>query len=97
MYNSTLQTVLDILGAIVRFIGLVAFGLGIGWLVLEFLRKGQQAWQLQIALFLGFIILVITMASALSPAALGGFGIGIGVGILVWGLPKKKVDEEKKK
>ncbi|HTX89797.1 MAG TPA: hypothetical protein VMC09_01160 [Anaerolineales bacterium] len=92
--NSTLQTVLDILGALVRFIGLAAFGLGFGWLVLEFFRKGQQAWQLQIAIFLGFVVLIIAAASSLAPAALGGLGIGIGVAFFVWGMPRKKKEEE---
>ena len=94
--NPTLQTVLDIVGALVRFVGLLAFGLGLGWLVLEFFRKGQQAWELQIALFLGFVVLVIAAASSLTPAALGGFGIGVAVAFFVWGMPKKKKDEEEK-
>jgi hypothetical protein len=72
----------------------VAFGLGMGWLLLEFFRKGQQAWQLQIALFLGFVCLVIAAARILTPAALGGFGIGVAVAVFVWGLPKKKKAEE---
>jgi amino acid permease len=92
--NPTVQLVLDILGALVRFVGLLAFGVGMGWLVLEFFRKGQQAWQLQIAIFLGFVVLVIAAASTLAPAALGGFGIGLAVAFFIWGFPKKKKNEE---
>jgi len=76
---------------------MVLFGLAVGWVVLEFLRKAEQAWQLQIALFLGFVGLGIGMAIFLTPAALGGFGIGLGVAIFLWGLPKKEKTEEEKK
>jgi hypothetical protein len=94
MYPVWLVIVLDILGAIIRLIGLAAFGVAAGWLTLEFFRKAQQAWQLQGAIFLGFVGLGIAMACFLSPAALGAFGIGIGVAIFIWGLPKKGKKEE---
>jgi len=97
MYPQWLQIAIDIIGALIRLVGLVLFGLATGWLTLEFFHKAAQAWQLQIALFLGFVGLAIAMAVFLSPAALGGFGIGVGVAIFLWGLPKKqKVEEEKK-
>jgi hypothetical protein len=94
MNNTVLETVLQILGQLVRFVGLLAFGLGFGWLVLEFFRKGQQAWQLQIAIFLGFVMLIIAVAASLAPAALGGFGLGLGIAFFVWGMRTKKKDEE---
>ncbi len=96
MYPDWLQIVLDLLGALIRLVGLVLLGLGSGWLVLEFLRKAEQAWQLQIALFLGFVGLAIAMAVFLAPAALGGFGIGVGVAVFLWGLPKAAKKEEEK-
>ena len=97
MYPAWLQITIDIIGALIRLAGMVLLGLGVGWLVLEFLRKADQAWQLQIALFLGFVGLAVAMAHFLTPAALGGFGIGVGVAIFLWGLPKKeKVEEDKK-
>jgi hypothetical protein len=95
MYNSTLETVLEILGAIVRFIGLLGFGAAFGWLVLEFFRKGEQAWPLQVAIFLGFVVLIIAAAATLTPAALGGFGLGLTAAMFIWGLPRKKKEEEK--
>jgi hypothetical protein len=90
---------INLLGAILRIAGMVLLGLGAGWLTLEFFRKAQQAWQFQIALFLGFVGLVIAMAVFLSPAALGGFGVGVGVAVFLWGMPKKQAEEkvEKKK
>ncbi len=91
-----LQIVLDILGALLRLLGMALFGLGSAWLAIEFLRKAEQAWQLQIAVYLGFVGLGIAMARFLAPAALGGFGIGVGVAIFLWGLPKREKTEPKK-
>jgi len=91
------QITLDLLGALIRMVGMALLGLGAAWLTLEFFRKAQQAWQLQIALFLGFVGLLIAMARFLSAAALGGFGIGVGVAIFLWGMPKKQVEEKEEK
>jgi hypothetical protein len=46
--------ILNLLGAVLRLIGLLIFGLGMGWFALEAFRK--ENWQLQIAVFLGFVI-----------------------------------------
>lgn len=96
MYPAWLQIALDLIGALIRLIGMVLFGLGAGWVILEFLRKAEQAWQVQIAVFLGFVGLGIGMVRFLAPGALGGFGIGLGVAIFLWGLPKKEKTEEEK-
>jgi hypothetical protein len=93
-YPDWLLITVDVLGSILRFLGMAVFGLGTGWLTLEFFRKGQQAWPLQIAIYLGFLLMAIVLAGALTAAALGAFGIGIGVAILAWGLPKKKKEEK---
>jgi hypothetical protein len=96
MDKATYDLVIEILGSLLRLLGMLAFGLGAGWFLLEFFRKAQQAWQLQIAIFLGFVGLAIAAVFFLTPAALGAFGISFGVAMLVWGLPKKKKEEEKK-
>ncbi|MEZ0396728.1 MAG: hypothetical protein ABWK53_09920 [Anaerolineales bacterium] len=97
--NYTISDIILLLGALVRLIGFLGIGLTAGWLTLEFLRKAQQAWQLQIAVFLGLLGLVIAMTLYLAgaPTALGLFGIGLTAAILLWGLPKKEKKEEKKK
>ncbi len=79
---------------LIRLLGLLIFGLGAGWFALEVFRKGQQAWQLQLAVFLGFAGLAIAMSLFLTPAALGGFGIGAGLAMFMWGIPKKKNEEK---
>lgn len=96
-YPDWLSITIDIIGALLRFLGVALFGLGVGWLTLEFFRKGQQAWQLQIAIFLGFLLSATILARYLTAASLGAFGIGVGVAFLIWGLPKKAKEEEEKK
>jgi hypothetical protein len=86
--------ILDLLGALIRLLGMAVFGLGAGWLVLEIFHKGQQAWQLQLALFLGFCGLAIALAYFTTAGALGAFGIGIGVAMFIWGMPNPKKKEE---
>ncbi|MBN2388756.1 MAG: hypothetical protein JXB85_17195 [Anaerolineales bacterium] len=91
--------IIDLFGALLRMLGLAAIGVAAGWLTLEFLRKGQQAWQLQIAVYLGIIGLVVALAYFLpyAPSALGLFGIGLVVAVLVWGMKKPKKDDEEEK
>jgi hypothetical protein len=85
--------IFELLGVIVRFVGLVVFGLGIGWFTLEAFKKG--AWQLRIAVFLGFIGLAIALSTFVTGGALGGYALGAGIALLVWGMPKKEEKEEK--
>lgn len=84
--------IIDLLASLIRFLGMGVLGLGLGWLVLDLFKKAAN-WQFQIALFLGFVGLIIAMAYYLPWGALGAFAIGAGVAILVWGLPKKKKEE----
>ena len=81
--------VLNILGALIRLIGMFALGFGVARLALEMYRKGSQAWQLQAAIFLGLVVLIAAMADFTSAASLGGFGLGAGVALLI-GLNSKK-------
>jgi hypothetical protein len=85
---------INLLASLFRFIGLAAFGVGIGWLALDLLKK-SNLWQVQIAVFLGLAGLLIAMAVFTAWGALGGFAAGVGAAILIWGLPKKEKKEEK--
>ena len=92
-----LQITISLLGGLLRFVGMLLLGLGAGWLTLEFMRKTQQAWQLQIALFLGFVGLLVAMVRFSTPASIGGFGIGVGVAMFIWGMPRAKPKDEMEK
>lgn len=82
-----------LLAALVRFLGLAAFGLGFGWLALDMLKKTQQ-WYVQITVFLGIAGLLIAMSCFSGIAAVGALSAGLGVAFLIWGLPKKEKKED---
>lgn len=88
------STIFVVLSQIVRFLGLVLFGLAFGWLVLDTLKK-TTLWQVQIALFAILAGLVIAIAVFSGVGALGGLTLGLGIAVLVWGLPKKEKKEKK--
>jgi hypothetical protein len=88
--------VFEIIGQIaslIRLLGMAALGVGIGYLAMDFLRKAE-GWPLQAVGFLGLAGVVIAMVVFLAPGALGAFGIGFGVAIFLWGIPKKKKEEQ---
>ena len=91
---SVLNIIFYILSALLRIIGLGVLGAGIGWLSLDLLRK--EVWQLQIAVFLGLVGLVIAIAYV-GAAAVGAFAIGVAVAIFLWGMPRKKKEGEAEK
>jgi multisubunit Na+/H+ antiporter MnhB subunit len=84
---------LNILGFAIRVGGMIVLGVAMSYFTLEFYRKGQQVWMLQIALFLGFIGLVIALSTFTSPGSLGAFALGAG-GMLIYQLGFEK-DEKK--
>jgi hypothetical protein len=85
--------IINIIAALLRLLGVAALGVGIGYLVVDLFHKAQE-WLMQAVLFLGLAGLVIAMAIFLAPGALGAFGLGFGAAIFVWGMPKKKKEEE---
>ena len=95
MLPEWLNITLELLASLVRFLGFAVFGLGIGYLAVDLLRKSQ--WPLQMAVFLGLSGLAIALTVYTDPGALGAFTLGAGVAVLIWGLPKKPKEEEAKK
>ena len=85
---NVLFDILDVAGAILRLIGLLVFGLGLGWFALDAYRK--ENWQLQIAVFLGFVFTAVGFAEFLSAGSLGMFTLGAGGALLMWGMSKDK-------
>jgi membrane protein DedA with SNARE-associated domain len=85
--------IINLIGSLLRLLGVAALGVGIGYLVVDLFHKTQE-WLMQAVLFLGLAGLVIAMAVFLAPGALGAFGLGFGAAIFMWGMPKKKKEEE---
>jgi hypothetical protein len=85
--------IIDVLAALLRLLGVAALGVGIGYLAVDLLRKAD-GWPMQAVGFLGLAGVVIAMVVFLAPGALGAFGIGLGVAIFLWGIPKKKKEEQ---
>ncbi len=92
---SILYQIIDLLAATLRLIGLAVLGLGVGWLAIDLLHK-TEAWQVQMSVFLGVLGLVIALTVFMAPGAMGIFCIGLGVAFFLWGMPKKKKEEEEK-
>ena len=80
--------ILILFSQLFRFLGLAVLGLGFGWLVVDLLKK-MEAWQGQVAIFLGFAGLIIALTVFSGWAALGAFAISAGVAILVERLANK--------
>jgi NhaP-type Na+/H+ or K+/H+ antiporter len=85
--------IIDLIASLIRFLGLIVFGLGFGWLAIDLLKK-SEAWQVKIAVFLGLAGLVIALAVYTAWGALGGVAAGIGLAILMWGMPKKPKEDQ---
>lgn len=90
---SVVYELIDLFASIIRFLGMGVFGVGIGWLAVDLLKKAKD-WPLQAILFTVLSGLMIAMVVFLSWGALGAFGIGVGVAIIVWGMPRKHKDED---
>ncbi|MFO3797172.1 MAG: hypothetical protein ACK8QZ_07800 [Anaerolineales bacterium] len=91
--NPVVELIFEILGMLVRFAGLIVFGLAAGWMSVEAYRKAT--WQLQIATWLGLFALVGIFVRFATAGALGAFALGAGIGILFWGLRKAEKEPEK--
>jgi NhaP-type Na+/H+ or K+/H+ antiporter len=85
--------IINLVAAFIRLLGMAALGVAIGYLVVDMLHK-VQAWPLQMAFFLGLVGLVIAMVVFLDAGALGGFGLGFAAAIFIWGMPRKKKEEQ---
>jgi len=92
MYDffTTFNEILGLFGFLLRAVGFGLFGFGIGKFVLESYAKAN--WQLQIALALGFLGLLVGLTDFASPGSAGAFALGAGIAFLA----KKKVEEEPK-
>jgi len=93
MYDflSTLNDILEIFGFLIRLVGFLLVGLGLGRFLLDSYPKAN--WQLQIALILGFFGLLIGLTVYSSPGSAGAFALGAGIAFFT---AKKNEAEEPK-
>jgi predicted permease len=85
--------IIDMLASLIRMLGMAALGVALGYLAVDLFHKAM-GWPMQAAIFLGLAGLVIAMAVFLAPGALGAFGLGLGVAVFLWGIPRKKKEEQ---
>jgi hypothetical protein len=87
--------VFGLLGVLVRGIGFLIFGLGLGRFTLDAFKGA--AWQVQIALALGLFGLLIALTDFASPGSAGMFALGAGIAYFMANMPKKADSDEEKK
>ncbi len=89
--------VLSVFGFLLRALGFLVAGYGLGRFALDAYNKG--GWQVQIALALGFFGLLIGLTDFSSPGSAGAFALGAGVAFVMSTMPPKpeKPSEDAKK
>jgi hypothetical protein len=87
------EEILGILGNLIRFLGFLLIGYGIARFVLDSYSKA--AWQVQIALILGFFGVLIALTDFASPGSAGAFALGAGFALFRAFMPAKAEDNEK--
>jgi hypothetical protein len=87
------NTIMYVLIGVAKFFGMLVFGLGLGWMMIDAYLKNEKAWQVQATFLVGLFALLIVLALHVH-VALAGFGLGFGVAVFLWGLPKKPKKED---
>ncbi len=86
--------VVAFMGWMMRFLGLLVFGVAAGWFTLFAFKGSEGRWQLQSAVFLGIFAFTALLANFTSAGGLGGFVLGLGGGLLYWGLRGERPPDE---
>ena len=90
-----LEDSIVLLSLILRFVGLLIFGLGSGWFTLHAFRQPDKNSYLQIWVYLGFLGFTAYLTTQLTAGALGGYVLGAGLALILWGLrPVRGSDDE---
>jgi NhaP-type Na+/H+ or K+/H+ antiporter len=93
----TFYIVVEIIGLFVQVLGLILFGVMVGWLTLFVLNQPEKNWQLQSIVYSVFLVFVSLIARYLTKGALGAFLLGAAGAMIYWGLLKNREKPEKKK
>lgn len=90
----TFQQVLSTIGFVIRAIGFLVLGFGTARFILDAYYKA--VWQVQTALALGFVFLLIGLTAYSSPASMGTFALGAGAALVLQFAGKKEEEEHGK-
>jgi hypothetical protein len=89
--------VIGIVGMVVQFLGLIIFGIAVGWFTVSLAKGTDQPWQLKSIVYSVFLVFVALMGSALTPGAFGSLLLGAACAIIFWGMIKDREKPAKKK
>jgi len=89
----TYNLIVNSLIGLLTFIGMLVFGVSLGWLLLDSYKKNNKAWQTQVMFLAGFFALLMVMVLR-AHEGLAGFGIGFAGAVLMWGFPRKQKTED---
>ena len=81
-----------LLGNLIRVLGFLVVGYGLARFTTDAFEKA--AWQVQIALALGFFGLLIALTKFASAGSAGAFALGAGIALLVLNRPDKTEQEK---
>jgi hypothetical protein len=84
-FLETINAIINPIGWALRFLGLIVFGLGAGWLTLDTLGKKDAAWQLKAVVVISLMGFAGAMLRFSNAGAIAGFVLGSGVALLLWG------------
>ncbi|HCR71267.1 MAG TPA: hypothetical protein DIW23_07485 [Anaerolineae bacterium] len=82
------QQVLSVVGFVIRALGFIVLGFALGRFTMDAYKNA--AWQVQIALAVGFFALLVGLTNYSSPGSMGTFALGAGAAILMSFMPKKE-------
>jgi hypothetical protein len=82
------------LGGLLRVLGLALFGVAASWFTLFAFNQPERRWQLQTAVFLGFLLFSGLVLNFVSAGAAGAFLLGAGIALLYWGNKRESAPEE---
>ncbi len=89
------EAILSVIGFIIRALGFVVLGFGVGKFTMDAYKKA--VWQVQAALALGFFGLLVGLTNYASAGSMGMFALGAGAAVLMATMSKKEEAEESKK
>ncbi len=85
---NNLMDILEIIGYVLRALGFLILGFAVGRFILDSYK--QAVWQVQIALTLGFLGLLVGLTHFSSPGSMGMFAIGAGLAMIMVIMAKKE-------